>query len=94
MDNNSKSAKTVPKVKNSPASSSDISSINNSNLGHVSRSGRKIKPKKYSDYENDAEVPKRSRLSKEYSKTLEKQNSSIIENDNSSEQTSKTKGKN
>jgi len=92
LDTN-KITKSVSKIKDSsPGSNNEISSSNNSNIGHVSRSGRKIKPKKYSDYENDAEMPKRSRSSKENSKSSEKQNNSI-EIDNSSEYNSKTKGK-
>lgn len=89
---NSKISKSLSKLKDSP-SSSEISSSNSSNVGHVSRSGRKIKPKKYSDYENDAEVPKRPRLSKENSKTSEKCNNGSNETDTSSEQNYKTKGK-
>lgn len=85
----SKTTKSVSKVKDSPNSSCEVSS--SSNVGHVSRSGRKIKPKKYSDYENDIEVPKRSRTSKENSKSSEKQNTTEI--DNSSEQNIKPKGK-
>lgn len=85
--------KSLSKIKNSPTSSSEISSTNSVNVGHVSRSGRKIKPKKYSDYENESEVvQKRSRLSKENSKTSEKHNISNIETDSSSEQNLKTKG--
>lgn len=91
MDN-SKTPKAISKIKDSPTSSTEMSSSNSSNVGHVSRSGRKIKPKKYSDYENDAEVPKRSRLSKENAKNSEKLNASSIEIDNSSEQNNKTKG--
>lgn len=64
-----------------------------SNIGQVSRSGRKIKPKKYSDYENDADVSKRSRLSKENAKISEKHNSSINNVDCSLEQSTSTKGK-
>lgn len=79
----------MSKIKNSPTSSSEISSTNSVSVGHVSRSGRKIKPKKYSDYENESEVPKRSRLSKENSKSSEKHNN---ETDTSSEQNYKTKG--
>jgi len=86
----SKTTKSVSKVKDSPSSSSEMSSVNSSNVGHVSRSGRKIKPKKYSDYENDSEVPKRSRTSKENSKTFEKQSNST-EIDNSSDQIVKPK---
>ncbi|XP_001946821.2 hepatoma-derived growth factor-related protein 2 [Acyrthosiphon pisum] len=89
----SKSVKSLSKIKNSPTSSSEISSTNSVNVGHVSRSGRKIKPKKYSDYENESEAPKRSRLSKENSKNSEKHNSSNNETD-SSEQNSKTKDTN
>lgn len=86
----SKITKSVSKIKDSPSSNSEISSSNSSNIGHVSRSGRKIKPKKYSDYENDTEVPKRSRLNKDNFKSSEKQNNNI-DIDNSSEQNSKTK---
>ncbi|XP_060874082.1 hepatoma-derived growth factor-related protein 2 [Metopolophium dirhodum] len=89
----SKSIKSLSKIKNSPTSSSEISSTNSVNVGHVSRSGRKIKPKKYSDYENESEAPKRSRLSKENSKNSEKHNSSNNETD-SSEPNSKTKDTN
>lgn len=91
MDN-SKVTKSVLKIKESPISCGEVSS--NSSLGPVSRSGRKIKPKKYSDYENNGEVPKRSRMSKENSKVSEKQNASgSIENDHSPDQSNKTKGK-
>lgn len=89
---NIKTGKSISKTKDSPTSNSEISS-NSSNVGHVSRSGRKIKPKKYSDYQNDAEVPKRSRLSKDNSKSLEKQNNGVNESDTSSEQNIKTKSK-
>ncbi|KAL5235260.1 hypothetical protein ACI65C_002670 [Semiaphis heraclei] len=89
----SKSVKSVSKIKNSPTSSSEMSSTNSVNVGHVSRSGRKIKPKKYSDYENESEAPKRSRLSKENSKNSEKHNTSNNETD-SSEQNFKTKDTN
>lgn len=87
----SKISKSVLKIKDSPTSSGEISSSNISNIGHVSRSGRKIKPKKYSDYEKDTEVPKRSRLNKDNFKSSEKQNNNI-DIDNSLEQNSKTKG--
>jgi len=90
LDTN-KITKSLSKIKDSPSSNSEISSSNSSNIGHVSRSGRKIKPKKYSDYENDTEVPKRSRLNKDNFKSSEKQ-SNNIDIDNSSEQNSKTKG--
>lgn len=86
----SKTSKSLLKIRDSPTSGSDMSSSNTSNVGPVSRSGRKIKPKKYSDYENDKEVPKRSRLSKDNSKNSEKQNSSSIENEHSPEQNYKT----
>ncbi|XP_050428384.1 hepatoma-derived growth factor-related protein 2 isoform X2 [Adelges cooleyi] len=89
FDNN-KSSKHNSKIKSSPISSGDMSS-NSSNIGQVSRSGRKIKPKKYTDYENDAEVPKRSRLSKDMSKNSEKINGSV-DADNSSEQNEMVKG--
>ncbi|VVC33354.1 Lens epithelium-derived growth factor (LEDGF),PWWP domain [Cinara cedri] len=65
LDNN-RTPKSSSKIKNSP-SVNEIS--NNSSLGHVSRSGRKIKPKKYSDYENEGDMSKRSRTSKEFVKT-------------------------
>lgn len=90
--NNNKSTKSASKVKDRSSSSSEISTGNGSNVGHVSRSGRKIKPKKYSDYENDTE-PKRSRLSKDNFKTSDKLNTSSIDTDSSSEQNCKTKGK-
>lgn len=88
---NSSSATEVSssKIKNSP-SFTEVSS-NTSNVGHVSRSGRKIKPKKYSDYENDGEAPKRSRVSKESMKTSEKVVGS--ETDNLSESSPNTRGK-
>lgn len=89
---NIKTGKSISKTKDSPTSNSEISS-NSSNVGHVSRSGRKIKPKKYSDYQNDAEVPKRSRLSKENPKNSEKQNNGMNESDTSSELNFKTKSK-
>ncbi|KAE9540740.1 hypothetical protein AGLY_003985 [Aphis glycines] len=95
LSDSSKAVKSLSKIKNSPTSSSEISSTNSVNVGHVSRSGRKIKPKKYSDYENESEVvPKRSRLSKENSKTSEKHNTSNVETDSSSEQNHKTKDTN
>ncbi|XP_025415954.1 hepatoma-derived growth factor-related protein 2 isoform X2 [Sipha flava] len=88
---NSKTLKSIQKLKDSPTSSSEISSSNSSNVGHVSRSGRKIKPKKYSDYENDTEMPKRPRFSKENSKTSEKHNNGSNEIDILPEQNYKTK---
>lgn len=91
ISDNHKTPKSVLKPKDSPASGADGSSSSSSK---VSRSGRKIKPKKYSDYENDTEVPKRSRLSKENSKTSEKVNTSSNDVDNLSEQNSQAKGKN
>ncbi|XP_026822063.1 hepatoma-derived growth factor-related protein 2-like [Rhopalosiphum maidis] len=91
LSDSSKAVKSLSKIKNSPTSSSEISSTNSVSVGHVSRSGRKIKPKKYSDYENESEVPKRSRLSKENSKSSEKHNN---ETDTSSEQNYKTKDTN
>jgi len=94
LSDSSKAVKSSSKIKNSPTSSSEISSTNSVSVGHVSRSGRKIKPKKYSDYENESEVPKRSRLSKENSKSLEKHNTSNNETDTSSEQNYKTKDTN
>ncbi|XP_025195195.1 hepatoma-derived growth factor-related protein 2-like [Melanaphis sacchari] len=94
LSDSSRAVKSSSKVKNSPTSSSEISSTNSVNVGHVSRSGRKIKPKKYSDYENESEMPKRSRLSKENSKGSEKYNTSHNETDASSEQNCKTKDTN
>lgn len=88
-----KTVKSAFKVKDSPTSNTEISS-NSSNIGQVSRSGRKIKPKTYSDYENDAEVHKRSRMSKGSSKITEKQNSSSTVNDQSLEQNGNIKTKN
>lgn len=87
LDNN-KTPKTSSKIKNSSVAET---SSNNLNVGHVSRSGRKIKPKKYSDYENDGEVPKRSRTSKENTKTTEKVVN--VETDNLLESNANTQGK-
>lgn len=90
----SKTSKTSLKVKDSPTSGSELlPSTNNSNVGHVSRSGRKIKPKTFSDYENDAEAHKRSRINKGISKISEKQNSSTTDIDHFQEQNNKIKGK-
>jgi len=94
LSDSSKAVKSLSKIKNSPTSSSEISSTNSVSVGHVSRSGRKIKPKKYSDYDNESEAPKRSRLSKENFKSSEKHNTSNNETDTSSEQNYKTKDTN
>lgn len=89
----SKTSKTSLKVKDSPTTSGSEPSTNNGNVGHVSRSGRKIKPKTFTDYENDAEAHKRSRINKGISKISEKQNSSSTEIDHFQEQNNKIKGK-
>lgn len=87
----SKTSKSSSKIKDSPISSCEVPFTNSHNVGHVSRSGRKIKPKTFTDYENDVEAHKRSRINKGTSKMSEKQNSSITEIDQSQEQNSKTK---